>query len=103
MLYAIVSATKHKWSGFYGGNIINNDIVVLPTNKIILPTIHAHLKEIWCNEWSQLKGHQQTKFWFTKPEPLLASKFLNMSRENLSVHGWWKKHLTIANLSGNPE
>ena len=65
---------------------------------------------MWCNEWSCLRGHRQTQFWFTKLDPILATKLMNMSRENLgksiqflSGHGWWKKHLNTANLSGNQE
>ena len=39
------------------------------------------------------------------PDPMLAAKLLNMSREHLgwciqffTGHGWWKKHLKLANL-----
>ena len=109
-LYTNVLATNRNWSEFYGGNIINEDLVVVPAKKVILPTIEAHLNMVWCNEWSRLRGHRQTKFWFTEPDPFLATKLMNMSRENLgksiqflSGHGWWKKHLNTANLSGNQE
>ena len=44
------------------------------------------------------------------PDPFLASKLMNISRENLgkciqffSGHGWWKKHLKTANLRNNNE
>ena len=44
------------------------------------------------------------------PDPCLASKLMNMSRENLgkciklfSGHGWWKKHLKTANLCNDNE
>ena len=99
-LYTIVLATKRNWSEFYGGDIINEDLVVVPAKKVILPNIEAHLDMVWCNEWSHLRGHRQTKFWFTKLDPTLATKLMNMSRENLgksiqflSGHGWWKKNI----------
>ena len=82
-LYTIVVATKCNWSEFYGGDIINEDLVVEPNKKVILPTIDAHLNNLWCRKWSGLKGHRQTKYWFTKPDPFLATKLMNMSRENL--------------------
>ena len=97
-LYIIVVATKCNWSEFYGGDIINEDLVVAPAKKVILPTIDAHLDKLWCSEWTCLRAHRQTKYWFTKPDPILATKLMNMSRENLgksiqflSGHGWWKK------------
>ena len=62
---------------------MNEDLVVEPNKKIIIPTIDAHLNYLWCSEWSGLKGHRQTKYWFTKPDPFLASKLMNMLRENL--------------------
>ena len=109
-LYTIVLATKRNWSEFYGDNIVNEDLVVVPAKKVILPTIEAYLYMVWCNEWSRLSSHRQSKFWFTKPDPILATKLMNMSRENLgksiqflSGHGWRKEHLTTANLSGNQE
>ena len=73
-LYTIVVATKCNWSEFYGGNIINEDLVIEPEKKVILPTINAHLNNLWCSEWSGLRGHRQTKYWFTKPDPILATK-----------------------------
>ena len=95
-LYTIAMATKCNWSEFYGGNIMNEDLVVEPNKKIIIPTINAHLNNLWCSEWSDLKGHIQTKYWFTKLDTFLASKLMNMSRENLgksiqlfSGHEWW--------------
>ena len=97
-LYTTVVATKCYWSEFYGGNIIIEDLVVKPAKMVILPTIDAHLEKLWCSEWSGLRGHRQTKYWFTKPDPILATKLMNMSRENLGKsiqflfgHGWWKK------------
>ena len=106
-------ATKGNWSKFYGGDITNEDLVVEPNKKVILPTIDAHLNNLWCSEWSGLKGHRQTKYWFTKPDPFLATKLMNMSRENLGKsiqffffsHGWWKKTLiqltSVATMSAD--
>ena len=45
-LYAIVLATKRNWSEFYSGNTINEDLVVLPAKKVILP--------IWCGAMNGL-------------------------------------------------
>ena len=46
----------------------------------------------------------------TRSDPFLANKLMNMSRENLGMsiqffsgHGWWKKHLTVANLCNDVE
>ena len=97
-LYTIVVASKCNWSEFYGGDITNEDLVVEPDKKVILPTIDAHLNNIWCSEWTGLQGHRQTKYWFSKPDPFLVTKLMNMSRENLGKsiqfspgHGWWEK------------
>ena len=38
-LYTIVFASKFNWSEFYGGDIINEDLVVEPDKKVIF-TIH---------------------------------------------------------------
>ena len=58
-LYAIVLATKGNWSEFYGGNIINKYLVVVPVKKVIFSTIEEHLDMVWGNEWSRLRGHRQ--------------------------------------------
>ena len=109
-IYPIISPTKQNWYEFLAGEISNDVLEVLPTKKVIIPAIKDHLVEIWCKEWSQLSGHRQTKFWFTKPDPILAVKLLNMTREDLgkciqflSGHDWWQKHLSITKLSDNPQ
>ena len=108
--YPIISPTKRNWYELLAGKISNDVLEVLPTKKVIIPAIEDHLVEIWCKEWSQLSGHRQTKFWFTKPDPILAVKLLNMTREDLgkciqflSGHGWWQKHISITKLSDNPQ
>ena len=99
-LYTIVMALHCDWLEYAGGNTKYENFVVVPNKKTIIPTIDTHLKDLWCDKWSGLKGHNQTKYWLTMPDPFLAAKLLNMSRENLgkciqffSGHGWWKKHL----------
>ena len=64
----------------------------------------------WCTEWNGLRGHNQTKYWFIMSDPYIASKLLNLSRENLGKciqiltgHDWWNKHLKLANLSNTSE
>ena len=94
-LYTIVTALNCDWLEYVGGNTINKNFVIVPNKKTIIPTIDTHLNKLWCSEWSGLKGHSQTKYWFTMPDPFLAAKLMNMSRENLgkcikknSGHGW---------------
>ena len=104
-LYIIVTASNYDWLEYAGGNTIHKNFFVVPNKKTINLTINSHLEGIWCDEWSGLKGHNQTKYWLTKPDPFLASKLMNLSREYLGKciqfftgHGWWKKHLNVANL-----
>ena len=78
-LYTIVMALNCDWLEYVGGNTTNKNFVVVPNKK----TINAHLNNLWCREWSGLKGHNKTKYWFTMPDPFLAAKLMNMSRENL--------------------
>ena len=87
-------------------NTINQELIIAPNKKTIIPTIVAKLDEQWYNEWSDLKGHDQTKYWLPQPDSFLATKLLQMSIKHLgtciqffSGHGWWRKHLKIANLS----
>ena len=82
----------------------------MPDKKSINPTIDSHLENLWCDEWSAIKGHKQTKYWLTRPDPCLASKLMNMSREYLGKcipfftgHGWGQKHLTVVNLCNDEE
>ena len=105
-IYPIISSTKTNWSVFLAGNISHDVLEILPSKMVILPAIEDHLNEIWCKEWSHSSGLRQTKFLFTKPDPILTAKLINMSREDLGKciqiftgHGWWLKHLQIAKLS----
>ena len=82
-LYTIVTALNCDWLEYVGGNTTNKNLVVVPNKKTIIPTIDTHLNNVWCSEWSGLKGHNQTKYWFTMPDPFLATKLMNMSRGNL--------------------
>ena len=99
-LYIIVMALNCHWLEYAGGNTIYKYLIVVPNKKNIIPTIEAHLNNLWCSEWSGLRGHGQTKYWLTMPDPFLATKLMNMSRDNLGKciqfftgHGLWKKHL----------
>ena len=109
-LYIFITASKYDWLEYAGGNTTYEDLFVTPNKKVINLTIQNHLVNTWCTEWNGLKGHKQTKYWFTMPDPYLASKLLNLSRENLGKcvqfltgHGWWNKHLKLANLSNTSE
>ena len=109
-LYIIVMASNYDWLEYACGNTTYEDLFVVPKKKSINPTIDSHLENLWCDEWSAIKGHKQTKYWLTRPDPYLASKLMNMSREYLGKciqfftgHGWWQKHLTVANLCNDEE
>ena len=109
-LYIIVTALNCDWLEYAGGNTTYEDLIVVPNKKTIIPILEMHLNNLWCNKWSGLRGHHQTKYWLTKPDPFLANKIMNMSRENLGMciqffsgHGWWKKHLTVAKLCNDVE
>ena len=109
-IYPIISPTTSNWSVSLAGKISQDVLEILPSKKVILPAIKVHLNELWLNEWSHLKGLRQTKFWLTKLDPILASKLINMSREDLGKciqfftgHGWWQKYLSIVNLSNNSQ
>ena len=65
------------------------DLIVVPNKKTNITTIESHLNDLWYNDWSGLKGHGQTKYWLTRPDPFLASKLMNMSRENSIIHRPW--------------
>ena len=97
-LYIIVTALNCDWLEYAGGNTTYEDLIVVPNKKNIIPTLETHLNDLWCNKWSGLRGHCQTKYRLTRPDPFLANKLMNMSRENLGMciqffsgHGWWKK------------
>ena len=57
---------------FYCGDTTYEDLFVTPNKKVINLTIQNHLVNTWCTEWNGLKGHKQTKYWFTMPDPYLA-------------------------------
>ena len=66
------------------------------------------VNDLWIKEWSLPQGPRQTKFWFTRPDPLLANTLINMSRADqgrciqfFTGHGWWQKHLQVTKLSDN--
>ena len=109
-LYIIIIASKYDWLEYAGGNTTYEDLFVTPNKKVINPPIYKHLVSTWCNKWDGLKGHNQTKYWFTMPDPFLASKLMNLSREYLGKciqfftgHGWWNKHLKLTKLSNTSE
>ena len=105
-LYTIVSGHKFDWLQYASHNTINQELIIAPDKKTIIPTIVSYLNEKWYNEWSDLNGHAQTKYWLPKPDPFLATKLLQMSRKHLGIniqffsgHGWWRRHLMTARLS----
>ena len=109
-IYPIISSTNRNWSHFQTGYNSQGVLEILPAKKVILPAIKYNLNDLWLKEWTLSKGPCQTKFWFTKPDPFLASRLINMSRADLgrciqffTGHGWWQKHLQFAKLSDNPQ
>ena len=109
-LYIIVTALNSNWLEYAGGNTTYENLIIAPNKKSIIPTLESHLNDLWCNKWSGHRGHCQTKYWLTKPDPFLANKIMNMSRENLGMciqfisgHSWWKKLLTVATFCYNVE
>ena len=105
-LYTIVSGHKYDWLQYASGNTINQELIIAPDKKTIIPTIVVKLTEQWYTEWSDLRGHAQTKYWLPQPDSFLATKLLQMYMKHLginiqffSVHRWWRRHLTIAKLS----
>ena len=104
-LYIIMEGIKYDWLEYASNNTIHVDLFVTPKKAVINQTILAYLADLWAVKWENIRGHAQTKFWFIGPDPILAAKLLNMSREHLgwciqffTCHGWWKKHLKLANL-----
>ena len=105
-LYTIVSGNKFDWLQYASYNTINQELIIAPDKKTIIPTIVSYLNEKWYTEWSDLDGHAQTKYWLPQPDSFLATKLLQMSRKHLGVniqffsgHGWWRRHLMTARLS----
>ena len=104
-LYILMEGSKYDWLEYASNDTIHVDLFVTPKKDVINLTIHAYLADLWVTKWENIKGHAQTKFWCIGPDPMLAAKLLNMSREHLgwciqffTGHGWWKKHLKLANL-----
>ena len=67
-LYIIVTASNYDWLEYAGSNTTHENLFVVPNKKTINLTINSHLEGIWCDEWSGLQGHNQTKCWITKPD-----------------------------------
>ena len=95
----------HDWLEYASHNTTHLEIFVTPKKDAINQTIMKFLENKWSAKWENLKGHAQTKFWCTGPDPILSAKLLNMPRQHLgwciqffTGHGWWKKHLKLANL-----
>ena len=104
-LYIIMEGSKYDWLEYASNDTIYVELFVTPKKDVINQTIMAYLADLWAGKWENIKGHAQTKFWCLGPDPILAAKLLNMSREHLgwciqffTGHGWWKKHLKLANL-----
>ena len=100
-----MEGSKYDWLEYASNDTIYVDLFVTPKKTVINLTIQAYLADQWAIKWENIKGHAQTKFWCTGPDPILASKLLNMSREHLGLciqfftgHAWWKKHLKLSNL-----
>ena len=101
--YTIVESSKYDLLEYANGDTINEDLFVLPNKTVINSTINSHLEDQWVKKWENIKGHTQTM-----PDPYLASKLINMPREQLGKciqfftgHGWWKKHLKLRKLCNN--
>ena len=97
-LYILMEGSKYDWLEYPSNDTINVDLFVTPKKTVINLTIQSYLADQWANKWENIKGHAQTKFGCTGPDPILASKLLNISREHLgwciqlfTGHGWWKK------------
>ena len=97
-LYILMEGSKYDWLEYASNDTIQVDLFVTPKKDVINLTIQAYLADLWVNKWENIKGHAQTKFWCIGPDPMLAAKLLNMSREHLgwciqffTGHGWWKK------------
>ena len=84
-LYILMEGSKYDWLEYANGDTINEDLFVTPKKTVIIPTINSHLVDQWVNKWENTRGHTQTKYWLTMPDPILASKLLNLSREQLGT------------------
>ena len=104
-LYTIMEGSKYDWLEYASHDTTHLELLVTPKKDAINQTIMKFLENKWSAKWENLKGHAQTKFWCTGPDPILSAKLLNMPRQHLgwciqffTGHGWWKKHLKLANL-----
>ena len=107
-LYIITESSKYDWLEYASGDTIHEDFFVTPNKKVINPTINSYFENQWFKNWENIKGHSQTKLWFSMPDPYLSSKLLNMFREHMGKciqfftgHGWWKKYLKLTKLSNS--
>ena len=103
-----MEGSKYDWLEYASHDTIYIELIVTPKKYVINQTIMTFLAGLWASKWENIKGHAQTKYWCTGPDPILAAKLLNMPREHLgwciqffTGHGWWKKHLKLANLCNN--
>ena len=104
-LYTIMEGSKYDWLEYASNDTTHLEIFVTPKKDAINQTIMSFLENKWSIIWDNLKGHAQTKYWCSGPDPILSAKLLNMPRQHLgwciqffTSHGWWKKHLKFANL-----
>ena len=105
-MYTIVTGLKSDWLQYANHNTTHQELILAPDKKTINPTIESFLNDQWFKSWDDIAGHAQTKYWLPRPDPILATKLLTMSRKHLgfniqffSSHGWWRKHLITAKLS----
>ena len=104
-LYTIMEGSKYDWLEYASHDTTHIELFVTPKKDVINQTIMTFLNDKWSTKWENLRGHAQTKYWCMGPDPILSAKLLNMPREHLgwciqffTGHGWWKKHLKLANL-----
>ena len=104
-LYIIVTALNCNWLEYAGGNTTYEDLIVVPNKKPSHQPYNHTLMIYGTMNGLVLKAMTKQNTGSPGPDPFLASKLMNMSRENLGMciqfftgHGWWKKHLKIAKL-----
>ena len=68
-LYILLEGSKYDWLEYASNDTINVDLFVTPKKTVINITIQSYLADQWANKWENTKGHAQTKFWFTGPDP----------------------------------
>ena len=104
-LYTIMEGSKYDWLEYASHDTTYLELHVTPKKDVINQTIMTFLENKWSSKWDNLKGHAQTKYWCTGPDPIFSAKLLNLPRQHLgwciqffTGHGWWRKHLKLANL-----